>query len=315
MPADHVDVVDGWWLRRARSSAWWAGAVLPHADAGPDELVRRVAEAEKFYAGHGAAAQFQISPGACPEGLDAVLAERGYRRKSSVSLQVAQCARVRSGALPVRLEKRLTSRWFEVWQAVHGGDARSERDMLERVDLPSTYASAMDGDDVVAVGRAVVDTGWAGVFGMATLPEARGKGAARSLLAALAGWAGAHEAERMYLQVEHDNTPALRLYERAGFREICRYHYRSSSTEPGVADQQGGRDDIAVRPHRRPSPVGHVQHGPRQPDLSQSRAAGKDPTAGHVSLREVMIHLIEEHAGHMGHADLLRGRIEGRIGQ
>jgi ribosomal protein S18 acetylase RimI-like enzyme len=231
MPAEQVEVVDGWWLRRARSSAWWAGAVLPHADAGADALMRRVAGAEKFYAGHGAAAQFQISPGACPHALDTVLAERGYRRRSSVSLQVAPCARVPSGALPVRLEQRLTSGWFDVWLAVHGGDARAERDTLDRVDRPSAYASAMVGDEVVAVGRAVADTGWAGVFGMATLPAARGQGAARSLLAALAGWAGAHQAERMYLQVEHDNTPALRLYERAGFREVCRYHYRSSRSE------------------------------------------------------------------------------------
>lgn len=94
---------------------------------------------------------------------------------------------------------------------------------------PGAYACAMLGDEVVAVGRAVADTGWAGVFGMATLPQARGKGAARHLLAALAGWAGAHQADRMYLQVEHDNGPALRLYERAGFGEMSGYHYRTAT--------------------------------------------------------------------------------------
>jgi ribosomal protein S18 acetylase RimI-like enzyme len=31
----------------------------------------------------------------------------------------------------------------------------------------------------------------------------------------------------MYLQVECDNTAALRLYERSGFTELCRYHYRT----------------------------------------------------------------------------------------
>jgi GNAT superfamily N-acetyltransferase len=206
--------------------------VLPHGDAGPGDLERRVVEAEKFYAGHGSAARFQISPGACPDGLDAVLAERGYRRGSAVSLRVASRARVLEpvpvGAVRVRLDERLTSGWFEVRQAVLGGDSRSDWDMLARVDRPSTYACAMVGDDVVAVARAVADTGWAGVFGMATLPEARGKGAARSLLAALADWAGAHEAQRMYLQVERDNIPAIRLYERTGFGEICRYHYRTT---------------------------------------------------------------------------------------
>jgi uncharacterized damage-inducible protein DinB len=33
------------------------------------------------------------------------------------------------------------------------------------------------------------------------------------------------------------------------------------------------------------------------------------------ALREVMVHMIEEYARHNGHADLLRERIDGRIGQ
>ena len=34
-----------------------------------------------------------------------------------------------------------------------------------------------------------------------------------------------------------------------------------------------------------------------------------------VSLRELLVHMIEEYARHNGHADLLRERIDGRIGQ
>jgi ribosomal protein S18 acetylase RimI-like enzyme len=189
---------------------------------------------EKFYAGYDAAARFQISPRACPGDLDALLAERGYRRESPMSLQVAPTARVLEQApdsLRVRLDDHPTSAWFEVWHAVHGhgGDARFEWDMLGRVERPCAYVSAMSGDDVIAVGRVVADNGWAGVFGMATLPQARGKGAARAVLAALADWASAHEAERMYLQVESDNIPALRLYDRAGFGEVCGYHYRTAA--------------------------------------------------------------------------------------
>ena len=234
LPAEHVEDVEGWWLRHAPSCAWWVGTVLPHGDARPGELVRRVVGAEEFYARHGAAARFQISPPACPEGLDTVLAERSYRSQSLVSLQVASTARVLeqvlAGSPRVRLDDRPTRAWFEVWHAVHGhgGAWSAEWDMLGRVERPCAYACAMIGDDVVAVGRAVADTGWAGVFGMATLPQARGKGAARNVLAALADWAGAHEADRMYLQVERDNIPALRLYERTGFSEICGYHYRTA---------------------------------------------------------------------------------------
>lgn len=233
-PADHATDVEGWRLRHAPSCAWWVGTVLPHRDARLGELVRRVVGAEEFYAGHHAAAGFQISPRACPEELDALLAERGYRRRSLMSLQVASTPRVLHQASAVsrrvRLDDRPTRAWLEVWHVVHahGRDSRSEWNMLDRVEQPCAYVSAVSGDDVVAVGRAVADTGWAGVFGMATLPEARGKGAAREVLAALAGWAGAHLADRMYLQVERDNSSARRLFERSGFSEVCGYHYRTA---------------------------------------------------------------------------------------
>ncbi|MET9465239.1 DinB family protein [Streptomyces sp. NPDC006544] len=49
----------------------------------------------------------------------------------------------------------------------------------------------------------------------------------------------------------------------------------------------------------------------RAPDLEVS---GKDAWRGEVSLRWVLIHMIEEYARHNGHADLLRERIDGAIG-
>jgi uncharacterized damage-inducible protein DinB len=42
---------------------------------------------------------------------------------------------------------------------------------------------------------------------------------------------------------------------------------------------------------------------------------GKTRYHGRVTLRWVLIHMIEEYARHLGHADLLRERIDGRVGQ
>jgi uncharacterized damage-inducible protein DinB len=42
---------------------------------------------------------------------------------------------------------------------------------------------------------------------------------------------------------------------------------------------------------------------------------GKDSEGNPVSLRELLVHMIEEYARHNGRADLLRERIDGRVGQ
>jgi uncharacterized damage-inducible protein DinB len=49
------------------------------------------------------------------------------------------------------------------------------------------------------------------------------------------------------------------------------------------------------------------------PDLDLEGTAGgtRDP----IPLREVLLHMIEEYARHNGHADLIRERIDGRVGQ
>jgi uncharacterized damage-inducible protein DinB len=48
------------------------------------------------------------------------------------------------------------------------------------------------------------------------------------------------------------------------------------------------------------------------PDLD---VTGNHPWRGEVSLRWVLLHMVEEYARHNGHADLLRQRIDGAVGQ
>jgi uncharacterized damage-inducible protein DinB len=48
------------------------------------------------------------------------------------------------------------------------------------------------------------------------------------------------------------------------------------------------------------------------PDLG---VEGFDRDSGSPALRSVLVHMIEEYARHCGHADLLRERVDGRIGQ
>ncbi len=236
LPAETIRRSDGWWLRHSPGVAWWVQSVLPHSPddtVSDDDLGRRVTAVEEFYARRHSPTRFQVTPGACPATLDAVLAGRGYRAESPLSLQTAAVDRVLDlvpPAMSVTVADRPTRTWFDAWFTAsgHSGDTPAEWALLRRVTLPSGFAELSVDGQVVAVGRVVVDGGWAGLFGIATLPAARGRGAATAVVSALARWARSRRAEHLYLQVEHDNVPARRLYDRAGFTTLCDYHYRTA---------------------------------------------------------------------------------------
>jgi hypothetical protein len=42
---------------------------------------------------------------------------------------------------------------------------------------------------------------------------------------------------------------------------------------------------------------------------------GRQSDGKMIQLREVLVHMIEEYARHCGHADLIRERVDGRVGQ
>ena len=58
--------------------------------------------------------------------------------------------------------------------------------------------------------------------------------------------------------------------------------------------------------------VAFAEQFAREADLG---FAGVDSEGAPISLRELLVHMIEEYARHNGHADLLRERIDGRLGQ
>ncbi|WP_344666267.1 GNAT family N-acetyltransferase [Catenulispora yoronensis] len=248
VPAESIDRVGGWWLRHAPGCSWWVASVLPHGDGTRAELAERVDAAEAYCAARGVPTLVQMTPGAMPDQLDALLAERGYERKASVSLQIASTAEVLArtprGELRVRLQEQPTREWFDVLHQVVGGDAEAQWKLMRRIAEPAAYAGVQLGDQTVAVGRAVAETGWAGVFSMATLPAARGKGAAAAVIGALADWASVNDADRMYLQVEHENVGAVRIYGRFGFSELRPFYFRMKDT--GGVGGAGGAGGTAA---------------------------------------------------------------------
>jgi len=233
-PAATVQHVHGWRLRftpgvdRRRSNS-----VLPPPDpyAGHLDVANVLHIATSFYGRRGLPLRVQVSPADSQGRLDEELARSGLELEApTLVLTAAEVAtRCRRPSGPVVSVGPLDDAWAGAWKAVEDrpDTEATRRAVLGRIGPPTGYAAVRLGGEAVAVGLAVVERGWAGLFCMGTVPEYRGQGHGRAVLGALAERAAAYGARGLYLQVEEGNAAALSLYDSVGFTRSHGYHYRS----------------------------------------------------------------------------------------
>ncbi|MEV4468035.1 GNAT family N-acetyltransferase [Nonomuraea sp. NPDC049504] len=220
-PAFEVRAYDGWLLRHAGGVTKRANSVL--ALDRPSDLDRAISAAEDFYRERGRRCFFSMGPGTMP-GLDEELGRRGYE---VVDPTVVMSGTPKGEPAPeIRVEERPWPGWLETWWAVDGRYADGLA-VAERIctGVPALYAAYEEGGRALAVGRAVPQGDTLGVYCMATLPGARRRGLARTVLRALVAHAGGGEA---YLVVTAQNAGAQSLYRSEGFTATGRYHYRAA---------------------------------------------------------------------------------------
>jgi GNAT superfamily N-acetyltransferase len=210
-------------VRRRRSNS-----ALPAGEPSIEHL-------ETFYRSRGRPVMVQLGP--AHGRLDALLAGRGYRIDAPTSVMTAVTedvvaatspqGRQAEPAEPFELAED-SAAWLRTFADldVHADSASVGEKVISRIAAPAAFVSVTRGGRAAGMGLFAADSGWAGVFAMATRPDLRGQGIATGVLGTGARWAARHGATRLYLQVEQDNEAALALYTRAGFTRSHGYHYR-----------------------------------------------------------------------------------------
>jgi ribosomal protein S18 acetylase RimI-like enzyme len=252
-PADEVEEVEGWLLRRtAGVDRRRANSLLPPADPGAAartaELALATAEQLDF------AAVVQVAPAEGHQRLDETLARRGMTPSGSTLVLSGPVRAGASGAADITIKVQegppepgpvasppalavqigdLNAEWVEAWATVSGRDGTRETAelVLSQLGDRAGFAVAVDvtSGEPLGVSIGVAEEGWLGLFSLAVSPAARRRGIATAIVDALDSWAAAaHGAERVYLQVETDNAAALEFYGRRGFHIAHSYHYRSA---------------------------------------------------------------------------------------
>jgi len=229
-PAGKTEALDGWVLRFNHGVTRRANSVLPLRNHSTDPLEQQIETAEQFYRDHSLPPRFQITKAVQPDDLDAILERRGYVIEAPVNIQVAPIKDFHPGRAAadgeVSLLDRPNDKWAEIYTTGFG------RKVLPPIPAKQ-HGQAIypvfqnDAGETLGIGMGFLSGGWIGIFGMQTLHEHRGLGIGSALLMVFAAWGEQQGAHGLYLQLEHDNPGAERLYQRAGFKTVYGYHYRS----------------------------------------------------------------------------------------
>jgi len=237
-PALQTLLLDGWVVRFANGYTRRANSVNP-LYASERDIDAKLRACEQLYRDRGLKVVFKMTAANQPAGLDALLAVQGYEIDAPTSVQLmdlnaAPALRPSSFVLRpppanITLDTTVTAPWFAAFCAMGGADRRHHGTMRQLLGLiaPETRFAALWLDDrIAACGLGVLQDGYIGLFDIAVAPELRRRGYGRQLVEGLLAWGRSAGAQTAYLQVMLNNAPALRLYEKVGFREVYRYWYR-----------------------------------------------------------------------------------------
>jgi ribosomal protein S18 acetylase RimI-like enzyme len=229
-PTLETEDYDGWTLRFANGYTGRANSVYP-LYASTVDLDTKLDYCEAFYRARGLNASFKLTAASCPPELDAELAQRGYARQSDTGVMALDLstASLPEPTVPVQLDDHAEDAWIDAYCAFNPAQVKHRATigkLLAKIEPRRHFASVRLNGETAAIGLAVHDGEYVGLFDIAVRAEARRQGIGRALVSALLRQAQADGAAIGYLQVVAGNTPAISLYQQLGFQSLYPYWYR-----------------------------------------------------------------------------------------
>jgi ribosomal protein S18 acetylase RimI-like enzyme len=218
---------DGWVLRFAAGFTGRANAVYPLYRSSYD-LKRKIDYCEEQYTQRGLPTRFKINPHSQPPGLDSVLEGLGYVKESPSLVMTRDSGDAVMSDPKVVVSDSYSDDWVDVYLTCNPARADHRdvlRALLREPGGQRLFATVVRDGQPVGAGLILTTRGAAGLYNVATHPDFRGQGIGRAISQTMVAIA-AERVPLMFLQVEADNQPALRIYSGLGFATAFEYHYR-----------------------------------------------------------------------------------------
>lgn len=227
LPAQQSLHYDGWLIRmtangpkRANSINVLSASTLP--------LKQKFDYCKTLFAQKGVPLIFRLTGHEYNAELDAFLQSVGMRKIDESVVMTHDLSHLALCADPTYRELDADA-WIAQMMALDSSpQARklAHADLLRMLTLPAIHGSMQFEGRCAAIGLAVPDGDYAGLFDIMTAPDSRRNGYARLLTTRLLQRAKELRAQTAYLQVVASNRAALGLYQSLGFEASYRYWYR-----------------------------------------------------------------------------------------
>ncbi|WP_104524246.1 GNAT family N-acetyltransferase [Blastococcus atacamensis] len=219
-----------WLLRAGGGFTGRANSVLV-VGAPPSDPSSAVAEVTRWYRARGLRPCAAVPmPGG--EQADAAFAAAGWTRDEDNLVLASSLVgwAERPPSTPVTLAAEPDDAWLDGYRYRGAALPPAAAAVLRTGNRP-VFASVRLDDrpaPLAAVARGVLEDGWLVISAVTVAERYRRRGLAIAVMAALGADARARGGRACLLQVAASNAPALALYERLGFTEHHRYHYRTA---------------------------------------------------------------------------------------
>jgi GNAT superfamily N-acetyltransferase len=223
----------GDWLMRASGGfTGRANSVLVVGDP-PSDLADAIGHVADWYARRGLRPMAQVPlPGA--EEADAAFAAAGWSTVEDVLVLTAALDGWPEPPEPIDLAPQPDDAWLAGYRYRGTPLPPVAREVLMNAERPVFASVRLDPAPapLAAVARGAVEGDWLCVTAVTVDDRYRRRGLATAVMNQLGSWGRDQGARSCLLQVVESNAAALALYERLGFTEHHRYHYRLGPEPP-----------------------------------------------------------------------------------
>ena len=226
-PSPRQMVYDGWLLRFTDGPSKRVNAVNIRYPSSLS-LAEKIRFCEAVYAGVELPCLFRVpEPFSMPD-LEESLSQSGYQSFDVTYVLTRELAEEHLYAGELRVEVFETADWIpfkgQISETV--GESLALQEQIINCIVPEKRLIVLfAGEQAVACGMGVLEGDLLGYFSIYTHHDARRKGYAQQVMAALTHWGRQKGATRGYLQVESFNLPARSLYAQLGFELGYTYQY------------------------------------------------------------------------------------------